>query len=138
MKQAATPRFVRYAHPSQAALDSIVILRLFSAGEAQSASVLRALRHLEYIYGLPIKGAVALFRRALSVPDPVVQKEILFEAMTAIIDWIFREPYKAAAWETALRLGRAFKITLLDLAAPLLAWRTKALPVYIGIQPYRH
>jgi hypothetical protein len=118
MKNTA-PHIVRYAHPSQAALDAIVTLRHCRAGLRNQAAALQALRTIEYIYGPPLKVSVALFRRGLHINDPYLQKEVLYESLHAIIDWIFHEPLKAAAWETALRFRRALKKSLLALVASL-------------------
>lgn len=105
---------VRRVQPSTAALDSIITLRHYCVGKADGGSVNQALRHLEYIYGLPVKDAVARFRRGLGTRDKFAQHELVTEALSGIVDWIFRQPYKAAAWRDALQLGRLLKATLSD------------------------
>jgi hypothetical protein len=109
MKTTRTPSFVLYAHPSQAALDAIVTLRLYSAGKADAASVSNALQCLEHIYGQPVKSAAALFRRSLYIGNGTVQREIRFEALTHIADWVFRHRVRASLWSDLLTLCRALR-----------------------------
>jgi hypothetical protein len=109
MKMTATQKLVPHAHPSQAALDSIVALRLYSIGKADKASVLAALRRLDHIYGQPVKGALALFERSLHIGDKAVQNEIRFEALSQITDWVFRHRIQASLWGEVSNICRALR-----------------------------
>ena len=70
--------------------DSLMTLRLYLDGQSRSYEVLDALRHLEYVYGHPIKRATTLFSRCLYWEDQSARDEVARACLMEISGWINR------------------------------------------------
>ncbi len=126
---------VRYAHPSQAALDSIIVLRLYSAGRADANIALQALDQLEDIYGWPLRSAVALFRRGLCTQDRRARHVVLYEALNHIIDAVFRDRIRASLWQNGRTLCRLAAGKVASLAPSFDTSKDFAERNYTGFMP---
>jgi len=70
--------------------DSLMTLRLYLDGQSKPYEVLEALRHLEYVCGLPVKRATMQFRRCLSWEDQSARDEVAQQCLIEIGGWINR------------------------------------------------
>jgi hypothetical protein len=98
MKTTETISIFAWASPSQAALDAIIVLKLYGAGRGGIDPVRAALDRLDALYGLPLQGALALYRQSLITEDADRQTALRFAALTRMTDWVFRHPAAAGLW----------------------------------------
>ena len=70
--------------------DSLLTLRRFLDGQASHAEVLDALRHLDYVCGRPVRGAIEQFGRCLYWDDADARSEVARDCLVRIGGWISR------------------------------------------------
>ena len=70
--------------------DSLLTLRRFLDGQSKSYEVLEALRHLDYVCGQPVRGAIEQFRRCAYWEDADARNEVARECLVRIVGWVNR------------------------------------------------
>jgi hypothetical protein len=70
--------------------DSLLVLRRFLDGQSGWYEVLDALRHLYYVCGQPVRGAIEQFRRCLFWESEDARNEMAKQCLAQIGGWINR------------------------------------------------
>lgn len=70
--------------------NSLLTLRRFFDSQSGSYETLDALRHLDYVCGQPVRGAIEQFRRCMFWADENARKEVAMQFLVRIGGWINR------------------------------------------------
>jgi hypothetical protein len=73
--------------------ESLKTIRLYIQGRAKTYEMYEALRHIEYVYGQPIKDATTRIRKAMLIDDEELRLHLCSESLGVIKGHIERYKY---------------------------------------------